>query len=378
MKALLLAFSAKQQYHAMRCACDAGYTVHVLGKDMARKLRLSRYCSSYQEMTYAPGVASLDAAVEEISAAARRWSVDVILPSDVVSTKLLTLIADRLPAPTCALPDPAMFEKLNDKWRFYQFCKRENLPTPATWLFQSAGEALRALVNQEVPLPAIVKPIGRMGGSGIFAIKTKADLARLERTTYSPLLLQEYIEGRDCGIAMLCNHGKVVAYAFQRHFDWGYQYDDDPRILAIVQRIAAATNYNGVAHFDVREAAGSGDLTLIECNPRYWYSMFSLALAGLNFVKLSLETKNLDQDNPVRVDKKEVHVNRFLLQRLLSGAALNDCDWRALKYYFSDPLPILQERLHLLDDDRDGIAGSLEEQTSALSHMSLPLKNVAT
>jgi hypothetical protein len=177
---------------------------------------------------------------------------------------------------------------------------------------------------------------------------------------------------------MLCNHGKVVAYAFQRHFDWGYQYDDDPRILAIVQRIAAATNYNGVAHFDVREAAGSGDLTLIECNPRYWYSMFSLALAGLNFVKLSLETKNLDQDNPVRVDKKEVHVNRFLLQRLLSGAALNDCDWRALKYYFSDPLPILQERLHLLDDDRDGIAGSLEEQTSALSHMSLPLKNVAT
>ena len=188
MKALLLAFSAKQQYHAMRCACDAGYTVHVLGKDLARKLRLSRYCSSYQEMNYTPGVASLDAAVEEISEAARRLSVDVILPSDVVSTKLLTLIADRLPAPTCALPDPDIFEKLNDKWWFYQFCRREKIPTPATWLFQSAEEASSALVNQDIPLPVIVKPIGRMGGSGIFAIKTKADLTRLARATYSPLL----------------------------------------------------------------------------------------------------------------------------------------------------------------------------------------------
>ena len=117
---------------------------------------------------------------------------------------------------------------------------------------------------------------------------------------------------------------------------------------------------------------------LIECNPRYWYSMFSLALAGLNFVKLSLDTKNMDPDNPLRVDKKEVRVNRFLLQRLLSGAALNACDWRALKYYFSDPLPILQERLLLLDDDRAGIAGSLEEQTTALSHMSLPPGGVST
>jgi biotin carboxylase len=378
MNALLLAFSAKQQYHAMRCANAAGYTVHVLGKNMASKLRLSRYCSSYQEMTYAPGVAPIEAAVEEISEAARRLSVDVILPSDVVSTRLLTLIADRLPVPTCSLPDAAVFEKLNDKWWFYQFCEREKLPTPATWLFESAEEASSALVNEEIALPVIVKPIDRMGGSGIFAVKTKRDLARLASTAYSPLLIQEYIEGRDCGMAMLCHHGKVVAYSFQRHFEWGYQYDDDPRIRAMAERIATATKFHGVAHFDLREASDTGDLTLIECNPRYWYSMFALALAGLNFVKLSLNTGSLGPENPLRVGKKEVRVNRFLLQRFLSGAALNDCDWRTLKYYVNDPLPILMERLHLLDDDRAGMAGSLEDQASALSRISLPLKSDPT
>jgi glutathione synthase/RimK-type ligase-like ATP-grasp enzyme len=373
MKALLLAFSAKQQYHAMRCAEAAGYTVHVLGRNMARKLKLSRYCSSYQEMSYTPGVTPIEAAVEEIAEAARRWSVDVILPSDVVSTRLLTLIADRLPVPVCALPDAAMFEKLNDKWWFYHFCQREKLPTPKTWLFQSAGEASGALVNRDIALPVIVKPTDRMGSSGIFAVKTTADLAKLASATYSPLLVQEYIEGRDCGLAMVCHHGRVVAYSFQRHFDWGYQYEDDLRIRAMAERIAAATNFHGVAHFDVREAAGTGDLSLIECNPRYWYSMFALALAGLNFLQLSLDTKNLDPANPLRVDKKEVRVNRFLLQRFLSGAAVSECDWRTLRYYLADPLPILCERLRLLDDDRAGIAGSLEEQTSALSRIALPL-----
>jgi hypothetical protein len=375
MKALLLAFSAKQQYHAMRCAQAAGYTVHVLGKNMARKLRLSRYCSSYQEMSYTPGVTPIESAVEEITEAARRWSVDVVLPSDVVSTRLLTLIADRLPAATCSLPDAAIFEHLNDKWWFYQFCEREKLPTPKTWLFQSAVEAASALAQKEIPLPVIVKPIDRMGSSGIFAVKTEADLELLAKTTYSPLLLQEFIEGRDCGMAMVCHRGKVVACSFQRHFEWGYQYDDDPRIRAMAERIAAATNFHGVAHFDVREADGAGALTLIECNPRYWYSMFALSLAGLNYLKLSLETESLDPENPLRVGKKEVRVNRFLLQRFLSGATLNECDWRTLKYYLSDPVPIIQERLRLLDDDRAGITGSLEEQTSALSRISLPIRS---
>ena len=373
VKALLLAFSAKQQYHAMRCAQAAGYTVHVLGKHMARNLRLSRYCSSYQEMNYKPGVTPVEEALAEISEAVRRLSVDIVIPSDVVSTRLLTLIADRLPVQTCSLPDAAIFEKLNDKSWFYQFCERNKLPTPATWLFQNAGEASKALVDQEISLPVIIKPIDRMGSSGIVTIKTRADLALLASVTYRPLLIQQYVDGRDCGIAMLCHRGKVVAYSFQRHFDWGYQYEDDPRVRPMVERIAMATKFHGVAHFDVRESAETGDLMLIECNPRYWYSMFALALAGLNFLKLSLETKSLDPENPLRVDKKEVRVNRFLLQRFLSRAVLNDSDWRTLKYYLTDPLPILQERLHLLDDDQTGVAGSIEDQTLALSHMSIPI-----
>jgi hypothetical protein len=68
---------------------------------------------------------------------------------------------------------------------------------------------------------------------------------------------------------------------------------------SLAERLAAATNYHGVAHFDVRRDAATGDLTLIECNPRYWYSMFACCLAGLNFVDLSRKTGSLDPMDPL-------------------------------------------------------------------------------
>jgi glutathione synthase/RimK-type ligase-like ATP-grasp enzyme len=372
MKALLLAFSFKQQYHTMRCAEAAGYEVHVLGKNMARALRLSRYCASYTEMNFAPGVMPIGAAVEEITEAAKRHGADVILPSDVVSTRLLTLIADQLPVRTCSLPDPVTFEHFNDKWWFYNFCRKEDLPTPESWLFDTSKDLWNALHNHEIPLPVIVKPTNKMGSSGIFTIKTEQELVRLLKTDYRPVLVQRYIEGQDCGFAMVCDHGRVVAYAFQQHFNWGYRYEDDPRILPMAERIAAAGNYHGVAHFDVRKDAGTGDLTLIECNPRYWYSMFALALAGLNFLDLSLKTGSLDPADPRRVGNVDVHVNKNLIMRFLSRKPVTACDRRVLRYYLSDPIPILCERLRLFQDDRPGVAGSLDEQTSVLLNMALP------
>ncbi|SFK74637.1 ATP-grasp domain-containing protein [Methylocapsa palsarum] len=372
MKALLLAFSLKQQYHAMRCAQLAGYEVHVLGKNMARGLRLSRYCASYREMEFVPGAAPLETAVEEIAKAVRQIGADVVLPSDVVSTRLLTLIADRLPVRACSLPDPVTFAHLNDKWWFYNFCRKEDLPTPETWLFQTSQDLWNALRHQEIPLPLIVKPTNKMGSSGIFVIRTEAELVRLLTEDYRPVLAQRYVDGQDCGFAMVCDHGRVVAYGFQQHFKWGYRYEDDPRIRSMAERIAAATNYHGVAHFDVRKDALSGELTLIECNPRYWYSMFALALAGLNFVDLSLKTGSLDPANPLRIGKVDVYVNKNLIMRFLSGKPVTACDRRVLNYYLSDPIPILCERLRLCQDDRPGIAGSLDEQTSVLLNMALP------
>jgi glutathione synthase/RimK-type ligase-like ATP-grasp enzyme len=163
----------------------------------------------------------IEAVVAEIAEEARRLSVDVILPSDVVSTRLLTLIADQLPVRTCSVPDPATFENLNDKWWFYNFCRRENLPTPQTWLFETSQDLWNALHKNEIPLPVIVKPTNKMGSSGIFTIKAEQELARLLKTDYRPLLVQKYVEGQDCGLAMVCDRGRVVAYEFQRHFNWG-------------------------------------------------------------------------------------------------------------------------------------------------------------
>jgi hypothetical protein len=102
--------------------------------------------------------------------------------------------------------------------------------------------------------------------------------------------------------------------------------------------------------------------------------MFACCLAGLNSVDLSRKTGSLDPMDPLSVDNADVHVNRHLIHRYLFGETVTDCDRRTLSYYLSDPLPILCERLPLFQDDRPGIAGSLDKQTSVLSTLDLPNK----
>jgi len=48
--------------------------------------------------------------------------------------------------------------------------------------------------------------------------------------------------------------------------------------------VVQAGGYTGVAHLDAR-LADDGSISLLECNARFWSSIFALASAGVNFVE---------------------------------------------------------------------------------------------
>src|SRR5262249_10583111 len=145
----------------------------------------------------------------EIGELIGRRRIDVVLPSDDVSTRMLAAFADRLPVRGVPLPDLATFDLLNDKWRFTRYCLANGIRAPEVWLLDNVAGLRAALADREIALPITVKPTNRSGGVGVRHIVEPSELALLDAIDYRPILAQRHIRGESVSITLLCDHGRV-------------------------------------------------------------------------------------------------------------------------------------------------------------------------
>ncbi|HTQ32761.1 MAG TPA: ATP-grasp domain-containing protein, partial [Stellaceae bacterium] len=306
----MIAFGFTLPYHVLRTAAAAGIRVHVFGGAAARGLRMSRWCRVYHPMRAAGDPKTLLSEIDDIVS---RHAIDVIFPSDDVSTRLLAALRDRLPAPYVPLPDLATFDLLNDKWRFTRFCHDNDIPAPRGRLYATLAELRRSLDRGEAVLPITVKPTNRSGGVGVRHIRTPAELALLDTIDYAPMLVQRHIVGESVSITMLCDHGRVLAHVAQQRDAARFRILTDRDLLGSITRVAALTGYHGVANFDAVLSEDDGQAYLVECNPRFWYSIYLVMLAGLNFVDLALASPA--HTSPATLDSGDI---RLSLRRTLT------------------------------------------------------------
>jgi len=92
----------------------------------------------------------------------------------------------------------------NDKYETYQFCLRNDIPVPVT--------ALAADINdRKFRYPAIVKPRFGRGSVNVYTVQTE-DHLRLFANYVPDALIQDYVEGTEFTIDVLCNfNGKVIS-----------------------------------------------------------------------------------------------------------------------------------------------------------------------
>jgi biotin carboxylase len=345
MNGLMIAFAFTLPYHVLRSAAAAGVHVHVLGNGASRGLRMSRHCWGYRESHFA---GDADILLEEIRELVRRHEIDVIFPSDDVSTRLLAGLAGRLPVRTAPLPDLATFDLFNDKWNFTQFCLENGVRAPQAWLYDDGDSLRRALDAGEIALPITVKPTNRSGGIGVLHIREPSEIALIDRIDYWPVLAQRHIVGETIGISVLCEHGRVLAHATQRRDTARFQLFANPDLLANVTRLAALTGFSGPANFDAVLADDDGLSYLVECNPRFWYTIYLSMIAGLNFADLALADPATRSSEIATLDSGEMRFSwRNTLRRPWRATRL---DWKFLFYDLSDPIAYLLQRAKSYDD----------------------------
>lgn len=342
LNGLMIAFAFTLPYHGMRTAAAAGMRVHVLGSGASRGLRMSRYCRSYRGSRFAGDPEVLLAEIGEL---ARRHQINVVFPSDDVSTRLLAALGDRLPVRSTPLPDLAIFDLLNDKGMFTRFCLDNGIRAPEGRLFDSAAELRQALDHGEIALPITVKPVNRSGGLGVLHIRGPRETAAIDAIDYRPVLVQRHIVGKSVSITLLCDHGRVTAHVAQERDAERFRVLVNADLLANATRLAALTGHHGVANFDAVLSDEDGLAYLVECNPRFWYSIYLVMLSGLNFVELALTPSSSSiatlRTGDIRLSLRETLMRPWKASRL---------DWKYLLYSLGDPLAFALQRAGTYDD----------------------------
>ncbi|HWG75583.1 MAG TPA: ATP-grasp domain-containing protein [Steroidobacteraceae bacterium] len=317
----------------------------MLGTPAAAPLRFSRHCKQFIPSAHLIRGESDALLAAEINGVAHELLVEMIIPGDDIAMRTLLASGNFLAFPSFPHPTLPNFDILNNKWTFAALCSELSLPHPSTRLLTD-----RSLLAQEVqacsPEHALIaKPLNLNGGQGIVVFDGKDTSERLQNISYRPILLQNFIHGRDICATVYARAGHVqtfIGYLIDRKTFIAFH---DARIYADVQRLVKHLELDGVYNFDIR-VRPDGSLYYLECNPRFFHKMDLSMVAGVNFVALGLHNSHA---HPT-VMESPIFVRLPLAILRCAPWDLTKRDLKMGAYFMSDPLPYLIEkmRLHLL------------------------------
>jgi predicted ATP-grasp superfamily ATP-dependent carboligase len=317
----------------------------------------SRYRRKYHRL-YIPGDSSTSFpqdCLDRLQEITMCNEITGIVGGDIRSSGLLHSIKDKL-IDVLVFPciDGETLEMLDDKWRFQKFMMENAIPCPEGVLLGSIDQ-LESL-TKDLTFPLMVKPLFGESGHGIVYKRNLQDLREhlhsASKYTALPVLIQRYVDGIDADISLLALNGRVVCHALHSRVDGGIlRFQRNDEILATATQIVKAANYSGVLNIDVRISLDlSHRVSVIECNPRFWYTLQASLWRGLNFVEAGFRVAAGDEKVFQSPTDGAYYLHGYLLRKVL----LNPGIWRSVDAYnwkgflqaFSDPLPFLAGRFH--------------------------------
>lgn len=338
---LLIATMFRTPYRTLRCAQSAGAKVFVLGNDSAKGLQTSRYCQAFMHAAR-PICGEFDADLaEQINHISQEHGIDLILAGDALSTRSLIAMREHLKSPCFPMPDLKQFDLLNNKWKFYQLCRSLDIKTPQSQLFDNAKDLMNEIHWQGYP--KIVKPIDKESNQGVIKVTQRDIQKNMNLISYSPILLQDFIEGEDVGASVLCKNGQITTFVAHAYHRYVYAAFFHQSIYNDLKKIVEFLKLEGIFNFDMRRTP-DGQIYYLECNPRVFWKISMSMLAGINFISAGLSDAN--QNNPLPLSTHPILVQypqSTMLYALTAPWKLNESSWNVLKYLFRDPIPYLRE-----------------------------------
>lgn len=273
--------------------------IYVLSSRKYASVRFSRYITRF--IHHPPqGDEAWIARINEIVEA---HAIDVVMPVFETGIRKMVAQRDSLAYPEKMLTPHTLqeFETAQDKWLLFEQLKKAGVPCPKTWDLSEVNPGL--LDFDSLTFPVLIKPKWEIqgGGKGIVKFREAAALKAYfeEEFEKGPYILQEFFQGVDLGVNVICKQGQILASTIQigtlfesQEFkpQIGLKMIYEENVHDSVVRLMEALNYTGVAHIDFLYDPERKKFVVLEINPRYWLTLQASLFAGVNFPELYCKT----------------------------------------------------------------------------------------
>lgn len=229
---------------------------------------------------------------------------DVLIPTSDTSAEFMSFHKDELrPLTGVLMPDRPVFEKGYDKNNLMTVCREHGFPHPMTVDLRGvdlcdaqAVEALRAF-----PYPGLLKPNLTSGGRGMTLVRSLDELKAVYpaiHEQYGECHLQQFIKagGRQVKVQVMTDAEGTPRYS---SVIWKQRYYpvhggssccnvtiDHPEIAAVCCEVLKAIGWVGFADFDLIENPETGELLIMEINPRIPACVRSAFKSGMDYATM--------------------------------------------------------------------------------------------
>ena len=242
----------------------------------------SRYAA--RRFVYPPAEKGLKEAHAAIIDRVKAWRPDVLMPIYDGGWSVIYSYYEEYERLTTVVPCPEreLHEGVADKGRLAEYAEEHGCPIPMTLRPRSREEALAH--RSEFPYPVLLKPRRSVAGIGIHRVNSPEEFCQALDEFQEVPVIQEWIEGEDLELTILCVQGKPLAgsaYVSLRNAPLPFgppvacRTIRDDALMRTGMEFLTNIQYHGVAHLDFRRDNRDGEAKLLEFNPR---------LAGTNEV----------------------------------------------------------------------------------------------
>ena len=356
MTVLLLGSSGPLNLKVVYCLVPLRVRVHLAATCETNLARRSRHVDAFVVHPGVSGAGDTGETIAWLRDYCARHGIEVVIPGDIGTAGFLAAAAASLEGVLvypCSGTD--LLDRLHDKWLFASTLMKAGLATPRTALIATPDDAAPAAA--EIGFPLIVKPLSGESSHGVLRFDALDPLIEHVRSgrPYStpPLIAQQYLHGRDIDISVLAEHGQVrLAVTQQLERNGALRFFPDAPTRRLADAIIAEYGYHGVAHFDMRVDERTGRVSVLECNPRFWYSMPAAMWQGVNFVEAGIRAaRGEDPARGMHLVPGQYYLPKALLDALRRPWKMDGVSLRNLRGVVQ---PLLDPAPHLTDWLRKG------------------------
>lgn len=256
--------------------------------------RFSKYCR--QGMVYPSPGKKPDDFFHWLMETLRKSSCDVLIPMDDNSIEVIISHREEVEK-FCHLPLPATASYLaaSDKALSTAAAMEAGLNCPETVIPKNPAEV--GALSLKMNFPVIIKPRKSSGSRGIAVAENREELVQKYQQVhekYSLPIIQEYISpGDKYDVCLLFNRENKLRASFVQKEIRFFPLEKGPstvqesvlypELVAEAARLMEKLNWYGVAEVEFMVDGRDGKVKFMEINPRFWGSLYTAELAGIDF-----------------------------------------------------------------------------------------------